>query len=834
MRTGTNDLQSGRIYSHGLPTLALCFLTLSWGMAQSSKALKLSDGGLISQHVGFVASAVSDGEPQYSAMMRSRRVVVGPGARLRVETPQTQSGIDVEFVDTKPSSRPNGQEPLAGRHSYFIGADPAKWLSGETLYQQVEIADLYPGIDLQYEIGAEGRLKSTFHVAPGADAAAIRWTYGGVARAELGLGGDLVIRSDATTGKATCPGSIVGHDVPQVDGADATVALWCEEAPDAWQVVGGKRLPIDVSYLLHRDGSVGFRVSDRDPSARLVIDPFYVFSTLLGGSLMEQNEAAVTVDRAGNIYVAGSTTSPDFPLERPIQATLGSDYASDMFLAQLTPNGDQLLFSTFFGGTGEEVVRGITVDDNGIVTVIGFTRSDDLPLVHPLMSERKGDTDWFIIRIDVPTGQLLFSTYLGGEREERPYGIVSLSDSSAAIIGNTASPDFPSIGALPGVRQGSYITGAAVLVVLDWVDDGARLRLSTHLPGIDATLGLGVGAAGTDMVYVVGQTEATNLPANGRFQSTRRGGHDAFVCGVPLASIEAIFCTYIGGSLPGGAGQVFQTDSLNDVAVDGEGNIWAVGHTNNADFPVRNPLQSFPRNVILAPAAVVTKFSPELDELLFGTFFGGVDADQAFTVDLDRDGYVYVSGLAGSRDFPQVSPLLSQGNMFMAMFDPSGRLRFSSYAGTAGLQHIFDGRGALAVSGPLEFVVSGAGSGPLVNPLQSEQRMADMFVSKINLTNLPTLVPSTETPTPTASSTPAPTPTRTGAHACDMLEGRVPPALIAFALANPETVLGWNQQCFRNRPPGPWNPRRQHLSLRDVGKPFHAMFNPLVFKCGCP
>ena len=105
--------------------------------------------------------------------------------------------------------------------------------------------------------------------------------------------------------------------------------------------------------------------------------------------------------------------------------------------------------------------------------------------------------------------------------------------------------------------------------------------------------------------------------------------------------------------------------------------------------------------------------------------------------------------------------------------------------------------------------------------------------TRLDVDCLPTATPS---PTRTPSSPPPATPTQepSTALACALILRRVPPAAISAALANPEAVFGWLQPANPGLPPGPSNPPRRWLSLRDIGKAFHPLFNPLIFKVGCP
>jgi hypothetical protein len=115
-------------------------------------------------------------------------------------------------------------------------------------------------------------------------------------------------------------------------------------------------------------------------------------------------------------------------------------------------------------------------------------------------------------------------------------------------------------------------------------------------------------------------------------------------------------------------------------------------------------------------------------------------------------------------------------------------------------------------------------------------------------TATPTVTGTIQVPTPTRTPVPPVSPTSTlppgtavptmppvaEAEVCDFIQNRVPAAVINAALANPSSIQGWDQRCYPSRPEGPGNGRRHQLSLKNIALPYHAVFNSLTFKCGCP
>jgi hypothetical protein len=125
------------------------------------------------------------------------------------------------------------------------------------------------------------------------------------------------------------------------------------------------------------------------------------YSTYLGGSggenYISHEQAGIAVDGLGNAYVTGATSSIDFPTQNPFQASYGGQW--DAFVAKVSPDGSELLFSTYLGGSLFDQGMGLTLDSLGNAYVAGETRSDNFPLANPFQSVRKGSTDIFVTKI---------------------------------------------------------------------------------------------------------------------------------------------------------------------------------------------------------------------------------------------------------------------------------------------------------------------------------------------------------------------------------------------------------------------------------------------------
>lgn len=177
-----------------------------------------------------------------------------------------------------------------------------------------------------------------------------------------------------------------------------------------------------------------------------------VYSTYLGGSSGDVARG-IAVDATGNAYVTGTTSSTDFPTANALQPALSG--IADGFVTKLNPSGSILVYSTYLGGSGSDVARGIAVDIAANAFIAGFTRSADFPHVFPLQSGIAGDADAFVVELNTAGSALIYSTPLGGSSLEFGNGIAVDAVGNAYVTGLTASGDFPAINAVQSVNNGN-------------------------------------------------------------------------------------------------------------------------------------------------------------------------------------------------------------------------------------------------------------------------------------------------------------------------------------------------------------------------------------------
>lgn len=305
-----------------------------------------------------------------------------------------------------------------------------------------------------------------------------------------------------------------------------------------------------------------------------------VFSTYLGGSVGSDHAAAVALDPDGNVWVAGGTSAPDFPRVNALQNTLGG--GADAFVASFTPDGSQLLFSTFLGGSGADRAAALAAGANGAIAVAGSTESSNFPLLNAVQARREALRDAFVARLAPGGGSLEFSTYLGGRGHDGATGVAIDPSGAVAVTGFTGSSDFPTVNA----RQPHY-SGRSDAFVARFTPAGNALVYSTYLGGSGTennaeVEGGGIAVDAEGSAFVVGFTSSRNLPVVGASQRKLGGKYDAFVARLSPDGGELMYSTYLGGK---------GNDLGLAIAIDPEGNAYVTGSTASKNFPTRYPAQ---------------------------------------------------------------------------------------------------------------------------------------------------------------------------------------------------------------------------------------------------
>ena len=458
-------------------------------------------------------------------------------------------------------------------------------------------------------------------------------------------------------------------------------------------------------------------------------DPIYRWSTYLGGTGIECFfiVCAVAIDGAGNTYVAGETRSADFPTVDPLYDACGREPGGDIsecslgsgdgFLTKFTPTGE-VLFSTYLGSDGNDDIHTIATDAQGNIYVGGATngepRSSQNPYGFPISADAVqptlgGSSDGFIIKFDA-AGQLVYSTYIGGEEAETIHEIAVDPDGNIYVTGFTESNAFPTTAnVVQPAKGGDTFDGDAFVV--KYAADGT-LIYSTYLGGVEDDYGYGITADASGHAYVTGQTYSADFPAQNPLQTCDGNNapsfcRDAFVSKLSPQGDALVWSTHLDGN-----GSI-STTLASDIALDAAGNVYIVGDsayafvaklagdgrsllyitelTQSLDgFSSALELALHPAGLVYV-AGVIDAASPSQDaflsivstrgQLLHSQRLGGTDSDSGAAIAVHPDGDVVIVGETESSDFP-VTPGAFQPTLNDASSDVFvSKLSFNLYPG---------------------------------------------------------------------------------------------------------------------------------------------------------
>jgi hypothetical protein len=587
------------------------------------------------------------------------------------------AGVAINFAGSNANPRVEGLELQPGRSNYFIGRDPSRWRTNVPLFQRVKYANLYPGVDLVF-YGHDGKLESDYVLSPGADPDQIALQIEGAQSVKSDPQGDLVLSTNA--------GNVVLRE------------------PHAFQEIAGTNKEVEAHYVLRRSQVAGIQLASYDRSQPLVIDPVLDYSTMLGGSGGDSGNS-IAVDSNGNAWIAGATSSTDFPTTNGVfQTTFKSTTGTNAFVTELNSTGTQLIFSTYFGGSGSDSAVGIGIDGSGDAFITGTTTSFDLPIAgSPLLNTFPAGnlgTTGFFSELSSSGSALTYSTYLGGNTRDVPSGLAVDSSGNCYVVGTTSSSNFP----LSTVYGNAYQTfsnaisnggGAAFLSKISTnpgLPGFQGLLYSTYLGGSDSDGAAAVAADSFGNAYITGTAASTDfpmtVPPNGYQTSLSPGTDDAYVVRINTTlsgTASLIYSSYLGGTgTNGGAGLA--------IAADSSFNAYVGGTTAAANFPVTAnafmPSQPSAGYIMGFVARFNTSFSGT-NSLTYSTYLGGsnVSGNYVYGIAADSLGDAYVTGSTYTNNYP-LTPgppqalLNGISNAILTVVNPAGtNLLFSTYWG---------------------------------------------------------------------------------------------------------------------------------------------------------
>ncbi len=311
-----------------------------------------------------------------------------------------------------------------------------------------------------------------------------------------------------------------------------------------------------------------------------------------------------------------------------------------------------LVYSSFLGGNGaaqggSDRARTVATDGGGNIYLAGITESASFPTSQGAFQRSMSagpKMDGFVAKLDPSGSALLYSTYIGGNANDDVNGIAVDSGGNAYVVGYTNSDDFPATtGSLQPKRAGA---NDAFLVKLN--STGSQLVFGTLLGGSADENAYAVALDPAGAVWVAGSTYSTNLPVTpGVYQSSLKGGQDAFMALISSAGDRSLFCSYIGGA---------GNDAITSAAISPSGEPVFAGWTESSNFPLSTGAL---RATVYGREAFVARFKTGGTALVFSTLLGGAGDDTATALAVDAGDDIFVAGYTSARNFMITTPVIA-------------------------------------------------------------------------------------------------------------------------------------------------------------------------------
>jgi Beta-propeller repeat len=373
-----------------------------------------------------------------------------------------------------------------------------------------------------------------------------------------------------------------------------------------------------------------------------------IYSTYLGSSGTDKGYG-VALDAAGNIYTSGYAGASDFPVTSGAYQKVYGGGASDAFVVKLNP-AKQLVFSTFIGGSGTDIVFGMVGNSAGEMYLTGQAGSG-FPVSTGQTVYGGGNGDAYALKLNAAGNSVLYSTYVGGSLIDAGYAIAVDTQGNAYITGQTQSSNFPT-------TTGAFQTGFG----------------SNSLAPCTAGFVTKINPTGTSRVF-----STLLFGANDQSQPAGSGGA----------------CTVAGTSTFGTTFLGYPKSRGNGIVVDSAQNIYIAGETQSIKFPTTpNAFQA--TSLVNGYKGFVVKMAPAGNALIYSTFLTGSTVTEAFPIVIDSSGNAYVGGRTQASDFPTtpgvVQPIFFSSidgtitsDAFITKLNASGSaVIFSTYLGGPG------------------------------------------------------------------------------------------------------------------------------------------------------
>ncbi len=588
-------------------------------------------------------------------------------------------GLNFEFKGVNPDMEIIGEELKPAFSNYFYGKDPAGWRTGEENYSKMRMKNVYDGVDVVYS-GDRSRLNYTIEIKPGTDPEIVKLKYN---FSDNSPQNRLYVNQDGGLTAVTPLGEIAN------------------KKPVCYQIINGEKVELDVEYKISGTGldEVSFSVKNHEPGFTVFTEDEFVFGGPFGGTGVIEAAFDIALDDSGYIYLTGMTSSSDFLVTDAAYDTSfngGSFYMEffgllapvsipDVFVIKLDPTGKNVVFSTYLGGTGWDDGYKMAVDGSGNIYVTGMTGSSNFPVTSGAFDETFNgaaeDSMWaediFVTKLSVDGGSLVYSTYIGGSKDDSsPEGLYVNESGEAYLTIDTYSRDFPvTSGAYDESHNAPEGKSYRDIAVVKLNSSGTGLVYSTFIGGAKSEYTGDIEVDPQGNAFVTGFTYSPDFPTTtGVYGDSIKGASDIFVVKLNPSGDSLVYSTLIGGS---------GYDKAEEIEIDAQGNAFIAGYTKSDAFPVVGTAYSNKTGRYYD--AAVVKLNVDGTDILYSTKIGGSGYDKAYALKVDNNENVYIGGYSSSSNFPVTPGAIEGGNpgsaFFLKLNTVTGNLKYSTFLG---------------------------------------------------------------------------------------------------------------------------------------------------------
>lgn len=508
--------------------------------------------------------------------------------------------------------------------NFFIGNDKTKWKGEVRNYNQIWLKNLYNGIDYEMISSVNG-LKYNFHVEPNANPELIKLKYEGV--------NDLKLRD----------GKLI---------TELTVNEIIEQKPYAYQLINGVVKEVKCKYVL-KNNSLTFQFPNGyNKNHKLVIDPVLVFAAQ-SGSTADNWGMTATYDAAGNLYSGGivfdngyPTTTGAYLLNFVGVPNPNNPYQlNDIVITKYNPTGNSLLYSTYIGGTGYELISSLIVDHNNNLCFFGTTGSTNFPTTTGAYDNT------FNGGLNVNITDALASFPLGTDIFIGKFNTTGTSLMACTYYGGTGNDGL------------NYIAENQTL------QDSLMFNYGDHNRG-EIQIDL------INNIYIASSSRSSNLPMVNSADNTLGGKQDAIVAKFNSNLSQLIYSTFVGGS---------KNDCGNSLIVNNNSEVYITGGTSSNNFPTVSGAYNLSYSGGKADG-FITHISSSGNSFLHSTLFGTSNYDQSYFIQSDKNNNIYVYGQSLGN-----MPVIASGTL--SLYSNPGRhqfiTRFNSILSSLNLSTVF-------------------------------------------------------------------------------------------------------------------------------------------------